>query len=104
MRRKSLIHRQFHLAFRVYALEKQAILLAAEKSGLSVSDYMRRSCLGSVLTSRLSQEEIALYRMLITYRNNFARISNLVRDRKEFTEELKNVIQRIDHHLKKFQP
>ena len=104
MRRKSLIHRQFHLAFRVYALEKQAILLSAERSGLSVSDYMRRTCLGTVLTPRLSEEEVSLYRLLITYRNNFARISNLVRDRKEFTDELKNVIRRIDHHLKKFQP
>ena len=104
MRPRSLIHRQFHLAFRVYALEKQAILLSAERSGLSVSDYMRRACLGTTLTSRLSEEEVSLYRMLITYRNNFARISTLVKERREFADELQDVIHRIDHHLKKFQP
>lgn len=102
MRPKSSSHRNSRLVFRVYALEKKAIELAADKSGLSVSDYVRRCCLGKTIQSRLGKEEIELYRLLVEYRNNFSRISNLIKEREDFTGDLKHVISSIDQHLKKF--
>lgn len=102
MRPKSLAHRNARLVFRVYHLEKKAIELAAEKSGLGVSDYIRRCSLGQTIQARLSPEEVDLYRLLIEYRNNFSRISNLLKEREDVTSELKEVIKNIDKHLKKF--
>jgi hypothetical protein len=104
MRPKSSSHRNSRLVFRVYALEKKAIELTAKKSGLTVSDYARRCCLEKSIQARLSQEEIELYRLLVEYRNNFSRIGNLVKERQDFTNELKHVINSIDLHLKKFIP
>jgi hypothetical protein len=104
MRPKSAAHRTSRLVFRVYSLEKKAIELAAEKSGLSMSDYIRRCCLGQTVRHRLNQEEFDIYRLLVEYRNNFSRIRNLVKGREDITNELKNVIQTIDEHLKKFNP
>lgn len=102
MRPKSTSHRNSRLVFRVYALEKKAIELAASKSGLSVSDYIRNACLGKTIQARLSEEEVNLYLLLAEYRSNFSRISNLMKERVDFTSELKEVIARVDHHLKKF--
>jgi len=102
MRPKSLAHRNARLVFRVYHLEKKAIELAAEKSGLGVSDYIRRCSLGQTIRARLSSEEVDLYRLLIEYRNNFSRISNLLKEREDITSELKEIIKDIDQHLKKF--
>ena len=102
MRPKSPAPRNERLAFRVYGLEKKAIELAADKSGLCVSDYIRRACLGKTLKPCLTEEELALYRLLIEYRNNFSRISNLMKERKDFTQELQRLINNLDTHLKKF--
>jgi hypothetical protein len=102
MRPKSISSRSARLVFRVYALEKKAIELSAAKSGLPVSDYIRRSCLGKTIHARFSKEELDLYHILVEYRNNFSRISNLVKEREDFSLSLKEVISSIDQHLKKF--
>ena len=102
MRPPSLVHRHERVVFRVYSLEKKAIALAAAKSGLSVSDYIRRTCLGKSLKARLTEEEISIYKLLIEYRNNFSRISNLVKANKDLTSELHQLIHSLDSHLKKF--
>ncbi|MEM7055783.1 MAG: hypothetical protein AAF392_02785 [Bacteroidota bacterium] len=104
MRPKSSASRNERLTFRVYSLEKKAIELAADKSALRVSDYIRRACLGKTLKPRLTEEELALYRLLIEYRNNFSRISNLMKERHDFTKELQRLINNLDTHLKKFSP
>jgi hypothetical protein len=102
MRPKSPALRNNRLVFRVYSLEKKAIELAAEKSGLGVSDYIRRSCLNQTIHARLSPEEQESYRLLVEYRNNFSRIGNLVKDKQDIYADLKEVIASIDKHLKKF--
>ena len=102
MRPPSAVHRNDRLVFRLYSLEKKAIQLAARKSGLSVSDYARRACLDQALQARLTDEEISIYKMLIEYRNNFARISNLVRHNQNFANELQQLVMHIDNHLKRF--
>ena len=102
MRPKSPCPRSSRLVFRVYSLEKKAIELSASKSGLQVSDYLCRSALGQPLPARLSAEELQLYTLLVEYRNNFARISNLIKERQDLTAALKEVIEAIEDQLKKF--
>ena len=101
MRPPSSSHRNHRIVFQVYPLEKKAIELSAEKSGLSLSDYVRKSCLGREIQPRMDGEELKLYRLLIEYRNNFSRIANLLKERKDFEKELRQVIGSIDAHLKK---
>lgn len=102
MRPKTSSHRNHRIVFQVYPLEKKAIELSAKKSGLSLSDYARKCCLGREVQSRMNEEELQLYLLLIEYRNNFSRISNLMKERKGFEKELRQVISNIDEQLKKF--
>jgi hypothetical protein len=102
MRPKSPASRTTRLHFRVYTLEKKAIELSASKSGLNLSDYIRRCCLGKEIHSKFSEEELSLYRLLVEYRNNFSRISNLIKERKDFSASLKQLVDNIDQHLNKF--
>lgn len=102
MRPKASLHRDNLLVFRVYSVEKKSIEIAAQKSGLSLSDYVRRCCLEKEIRPRMGKEELELYRLLIEYRNNFSRISNLMKERKDFEKDLKEVISSIDTHLKRF--
>ena len=101
MRPPSSSHRNNRIVFQVYPLEKKAIELAAENSGLSVSDYVRKACLGREIQPRMNEDELKLYGLLMEYRNNFSRISNLLKERKDFEKDLKDVISSIDMHLKK---
>ena len=86
----------------MYALEKEAIELAAEKSDLKVSTYLRRCALGKPVYPRLTEDELKLHQLLVEYHNNFARISNLIRERKDFIPALQEVIGAINHQLQKF--
>lgn len=102
MRPKQLVHRDCRLTIRLFSLEKQAILLSASRSGLSVSDYLRKVGLGETIKPRLTAEELSLYQLLVDYRNNFSRISNLISNREDFSQALACLISSIDHHLRKF--
>lgn len=103
MRPPSSCHRNEFIGMKVYSIEKEAIKLAASQAGLPLSDYTRQCCLGKNISERFSEEEIKLYELLVEYRNNFSRISNLIKERKDFSVELKEVINKIDKQLKKFQ-
>lgn len=102
MRKKSAANRDSRLVMRVYYLEKRAIELAAQKSGLTFSEYLRRAALNQPLYYRLTKDELRLYELLVEYRRNFSRISNLIRVHKDFTPDLEEVINAIDQQLQKF--
>ena len=101
MRPKSVATQSDKLTLRLYSVEKKAIQLAARKAGISTSAFVRKACLEKDLSAKLSDQEIAIYKTLVEYRNNFARISNLIKNRADFTAELKDVTRLIDTHLKK---
>lgn len=98
MNKKSL------LKFRCSALEKAIIEKKAEKSGLSVSAYLRSAALEQKVNYRFTDEELEVYQMLLKYHKNFSSLSNLFKAKdpslsnltKELTFEIKN-------HLKKLQ-
>lgn len=91
------------IEFRVSSLEKAIISKKSEHSGLSISDYCRRSALQQNISYKLTTEEIEIYKMLVQYRNNFAAIANLFRNNQSITEELRKLIHQLDEHLKKMQ-
>lgn len=95
--------RKERIEFRSSPLEKAIIIKKSAHSGLSISDYCRRSALGQNISYKLTAEEIEIYKMLVEYRNNFASIANLFRSNQPISEEIKKLIGQLDEHLKKMQ-
>ena len=63
--------------FRVSPLEHQIIKNKITKTGLSISEFMRRLSLDLELKNKLTDDEILCYKNLSKYADNFQRISNL---------------------------
>lgn len=101
--KKGCLMKKQRIEFRVSSLEKAIISKKSEHSGLSVSDYCRRSALQQNISYKLTTEEIEIYKMLVQYRNNFASIGNLFKNNEPISEELKKLIHQLDEHLKKMQ-
>ena len=97
-----------YISFRVSNIEKKAITMAAKETGLSTSEFARRSALNMKVTLRFSPEEMEVYKNLHVYHRNFKAISNLVKSdyfRKNDTIllELEEMIKLIKAHLEKFE-
>lgn len=97
-----------YISFRVSHIEKKAIALAAQETGLSTSEFARRAALNQKVTLRFSPQELEIYKDLHTYHHNFKLISNLVKSphfykNEMILQELDRVIALIKAHLKKFE-
>ncbi|ROI11026.1 mobilization protein [Kaistella haifensis] len=93
------------IKFRVSNLEDLIIRKKIEKTGLSVSEFMRRISLELELKNKLTEDEILCYKNLSKYADNFRRILNLfkagdVTGMKKETMETSKIIR---EHLKKFE-
>lgn len=102
MRPKKPSKRTASINVRYFPIERRLVELYAKRSGLSMSSFVRLSSLRKEIKYRFTKEEVELYRMLVEYRNNFRRISSLIKLKESFLEELESVIKEIDRHLKKF--
>ncbi len=90
--------------FRCSVYEKKLLKVKALRSGLTLSEYIRRSLFEKEITERFTDEHIELYKMLIKYHNNFKSIGNLYRKRNpKLTETVYDLANEIKAHLKKFQ-
>ncbi|WP_445737284.1 mobilization protein MbpA [Mariniflexile sp.] len=90
--------------FRCSIYEKKLLKVKATKSGLTLSEYIRRSLFQIEITERLTDEHITLYKMLIKYHNNFKYIGNMFKKRNpKLTQEVYDLASEIKSHLKKFQ-
>lgn len=105
-RPEKLVKRSSLIPVRVTPLEKTVIEIIAEKTGLSVSDLMRKSATNITIHRKFTAEEIEAYEDLHTFYHNFGRITNLVKGSKEVTPELLNEIKEVRalifEHLQKF--
>ena len=63
--------------FRVSPLEHQIIKNKISKTGLSISEFMRRLFLELELKNKLTDDEVECYKNLSKFADNFRRISNL---------------------------
>jgi len=100
-RPKLAVKRTHQVHFRCTALEKKAIQKQAEHSGLQVAEYVRAAALNVKISFKLTEGEVAAYKVLTEYRNNFTHLGNLVRNRQDFAQEIHEVVKLIDQHLKK---
>ncbi|MEW4922196.1 mobilization protein MbpA [Algibacter sp. 2305UL17-15] len=90
--------------FRCSVYEKKLLKVKAKRSGLTLSEYIRRSLFEKEITERFTDEHIELYKMLIKYHNNFKSIGNMYRKRNpKLTQEVYDLANEIKAHLKKFQ-
>jgi len=89
--------------FRCTIYEKKLLNIKAKQSGLSLSEYIRRSLFEQEITERFSDEHIEIYKMLIKYHNNFKSIGNMYKKRNpKLTQEVYALANDIKTHLKKF--
>lgn len=89
--------------FRTNSFEKKLIIIRAKKSGLSQSQFCKKAVLNIKITERLSEEQIELYKMLITYHNNFKSIGNLIKDKHPYLfKEVIQTAEEIKKHLQNF--
>lgn len=91
------------IRFRVSPLEHQIIKNKIAKTGLSISEFMRRLSLDLELKNKLTPDEILCYKNLSKFADNFRRISNLfklgdVTGMKNETLETSRIIKK---HLEK---
>ncbi len=94
--------RQF-IQFRCSIYEKKMLKLKAKKAGLSLSEYCRRAAFENSIIERLTKEQLAHYAMLVKYKNNFTRISNMFRKRNpRLAKEVENLANEIRMHLYNF--
>jgi len=90
--------------FRCSIYEKKLLKVKAKRSGLTLSEYIRRSLFEKEITERFTDEHIELYKMLIKYHNNFKSIGNMYKKRNpKLTETVYGLANEIKAHLKKFQ-
>ncbi len=90
--------------FRCSVYEKKLLKVKALRSGLTLSEYIRRGLFEKEITERFTDEHIELYKMLIKYHNNFKSIGNMYRKRNpKLTETIYDLANEIKAHLKKFQ-
>ncbi|WP_418604575.1 mobilization protein MbpA [Hwangdonia sp.] len=90
--------------FRCSVYEKKLLKMKAKRSGLTLSEYIRRSLFEKEITERFTDEHIQIYKMLIKYHNNFKSIGNMYKKRNpKLTETVYDLANEIKAHLKKFQ-
>jgi len=92
-----------HVQFRCSIYEKKMLKLKAKRAGLSLSEYCRGSALGHSIIERLTPEQLEYYSMLVKYKNNFSRISNMFKKRDpKLAKEVEELTYQIRNHLYNF--
>lgn len=90
--------------FRCSIYEKKLLKVKAKRSGLTLSEYIRRSLFETKITERFTDEHIELYKMLIKYHNNFKSIGNMFKKRNpKLMQTVYDLADEIKAHLKLFQ-
>ncbi|TVZ56936.1 hypothetical protein OD91_2238 [Lutibacter sp. Hel_I_33_5] len=89
--------------FRTTSFEKKLIKIRAKKTGLTQSEFCKKAVLNFKITERLSEEQIELYKMLITYHNNFKSIGNLIKIKHpDLYQKVFQTAEELKKHLQNF--
>lgn len=100
-RPKKDVPRKHDIKFRCTLIEKKTIQKKAKNSGLNTAEFCRKTALEQKISYKLTQEEIECYKLLAEFRHNFQLISNLIRQRTDFKEDVLRFVGELDEHLKK---
>ncbi len=91
------------IQFRCSLYEKKMLKIKAKKAGLSLSEYCRSSAFGNSIIERLTPEQLKHYALLVEYKNNFTRISNMFKKRNpRLAQEVEQLAEQIRTHLYNF--
>jgi len=103
-KKKSFKGKSELVKFRCSIYEKKLLIIKAKRSGLTLSEYVRRVAFEQHITERFTDEHIDIYKMLIKYHNNFKSIGNMFKKRNpKLTQTVHELADEIKAHLKKFQ-
>ena len=95
--------KKHRIEIRLSKIDKLILQKKAEKSAMSLSQYVLSCALKLEMKSRLSEDEIECYKSLSKYADNFRRISNLFKlgDTDGFKKECLFASSEIRQHLLK---
>ena len=92
-----------YIKFRCSIYEKKLLRKRAERTGLSLSEYCRSSAFGNTVIERLTEEQLALYKMLVKYKSNFTRIGNMFKKHNpRLASEVEQLAEEIRTNLYNF--
>ena len=90
-----------HIRCSIY--EKKLLNKRAAKAGISLSEYLRSTAFKINMVERITQEQLECYQLLVQYKNNFSRISNMFKKREpQVAKEVQQLAEEIRSHLKNF--
>ena len=91
------------IEFRCTLFEKKLLKVKAKKAGLSLSEFCRKSANDKVISERLTEEQITVYKMLIQYHNYFKSIGNLIKTKHpDLYQKVYQTADEIKKHLQNF--
>jgi len=92
-----------NIKFRCTLFEKKLLKVKAKKAGITMSDFCRKAAFDTKIIERLTEEQIEVYKMLITYHNNFKSIGNMFKKKNpNLSAEVYQIANEIKNHLNNF--
>ncbi len=92
-----------YIKFRCSIYEKKLLKKRAARAGISLSEYCRSSAFGNPVIERLTAEQMAHYKMLVKYKNNFTSIGNMFKKRNpKLADDVAELAEQIRKHLYNF--
>ncbi|AVR44583.1 hypothetical protein C7S20_04500 [Christiangramia fulva] len=83
--------------------EKKLLKKRAARAGISLSEYLRATAFKINIVERLTPEQLECYQMLVKYKNNFIRISNMFKKRDpQLAKNVEALAEEIRQHLYHF--
>jgi len=92
-----------YIQIRCSIYEKKLLKKRAARAGISLSEYLRATAFKINMVERITQEQLESYQLLIQYKNNFSRISNMFKKgNPKLVKEVQELAEEIRSHLKNF--
>lgn len=92
------------IKFRCSVYEKKLLLVKAKRSGLTLSEYIRRVSMEKDIKERLTEDHLEIYKTLVKFHNNFKYIGNMFRKKNPgLSNEVYKLAEKIKLHLQKIE-
>ena len=100
---KTLKMKQEYIQIRCSIYEKKLLKKRAARAGISLSEYLRATAFKINIVERLTPEQLECYQILIQYKNNFMRISNMFKKSDpRLAKNVEDLAEEIRTHLQNF--
>ena len=92
-----------YIQIRCSIYEKKLLKKRAARAGISLSEYLRATAFKMNIVERLTPEQVECYQLLIQYKNNFMRISNMFKKSDpRLAKNVEDLAEEIRTHLQNF--